>query len=258
MFDIFFDIFAGHNNILKGIDPRAKFFVALATILAVVFSSNPILPLAVFTLCMIVALWIHIPIRLLLLRMVFPLGIVSVVVVLKTFMTGGESLYTFSFMGWILKVSQEGLRQGIVIGSRVLGAVGVVLLFGSVTPAHEIFRTLRWLKISPDWVEVAMLMYRYTFTLIDQAADIAAAQRCRLGYAGARRSLASMGTLAGSVLVSSYNQGIRTHEAMTARGYKGHMPFGPMPALSLKNKLIMFFALASVTGLYLILELKTW
>ncbi len=256
MFELFSDIFAGRDNLLKAVDPRVKLFIALTAVLEVVFSSNPLLPILVFMTCISLAVGIRFPLRLLFLRLIFPLGIVSVVLILKTFMTGGESLYTVSIMGRALNASKEGLWQGIIIGSRVLGSVGVIILLSAVTPGHEVFQTLRYWKISPDWVEMAMLMYRHTFTLIEQTSDIAAAQRCRLGYAGARRSLSSMGTLVGSVLISSFNQGIRIHDAMTVRGYKGYMPFAPMPVLCAKDRWITFIGLTIMLALYLCLEIR--
>ena len=55
------------------------------------------------------------------------------------------------------------------------------------------------------------------------------AQKVRLGYSGLRRSLRSMGSLAGIVMLRSLDQAEKTHEAMVARGYRG---FLPLPALA--------------------------
>ena len=109
------------------------------------------------------------------------------------------------------------------MGSRVLGSVSVVLLLSSVTPAHRIFHSLRWLGVPRGWVEIATLMYRYIFTLLDQTADVLAAQRVRLGYSGLKRSLVSLGVLTGAVIVQSLEQATRTYEAMSLRGYQGQI-----------------------------------
>ena len=78
------------------------------------------------------------------------------------------------------------MPRGVLLGSRVLGAVSVMLLLSSVTPAYKIFGALRWFHVPEGWVEIALLVYRYTFLLSDQTADIAAAQRVRLGYSVVR------------------------------------------------------------------------
>jgi cobalt/nickel transport system permease protein len=142
----------------------------------------------------------------------------------------------------------------LLMGSRVLGSVSVVLLLSSVTPAHRIFHSLRWLGVPRGWVEIAALMYRYTFTLLDQTADVLAAQRVRLGYSGLKRSLASLGVLAGAVIVQSMEQATRTYEAMSLRGYQGHMPFGPLPALSRKDLWTLGLVGAGVIGIQVVLE----
>jgi cobalt/nickel transport system permease protein len=81
-----------------------------------------------------------------------------------------------------------------------------------------------------------------------------AAQRVRLGYCGLKRSLNSLGVLSGVVIVKSLEQAQRTHEAMLARGYKGHTPFGPMPALSPKDGWTLGLSLGVLIGLYLATE----
>ena len=106
-----------------------------------------------------------------------------------------------------------------------------MLLFSLVTPAHRIFHALLWFRIPQGWVEIAMLMYRYIFSLLDDTADVAAAQRVRLGYNGTRRSLSSIGSLAGAVIIRSLDQAAHTHEAMSLRGYGGLIPFAPLPEM---------------------------
>ncbi len=217
MFDLFSDIFARKDNVFTRMDARAKLVIAFCTILAVIFSNRIWMPCLVFVVCVSAMLIIGIPWRIVLLRLATPMGIVLVLVVLQTFLTPGESIAEFSVLGVGLQASHEGLVRGSVLGSRVAGAVSVVLLLGSVTPAYNIFHGLRWFRVPEGWVEIALLVYRYTFTLLDQAADVAAAQKMRLGYSGVRRSLTSMGVLAGTVVTRSMDQAMRTYEAMSLR-----------------------------------------
>ena len=100
-----------------------------------------------------------------------------------------------------------------------------------MTPAYKIFGALRWFHVPEAWVEISLLVYRYTFVLLDQTADIAAAQRVRLGYSTLGRSLSSAGVLAGTVVARSMDQAMRTYEAMILRGYQGRLPLGPLPKI---------------------------
>lgn len=231
MFELFSDIFACRDNTLTRIDPRPKMVIAFTLIVAVVLSKQAFFPLLAFISCTAGMLWLKIPVKLVLLRLVGPMGIVLVLVTLQAFLTGATILASFSFGGYSVVATEEGLMRGVLLGSRVLGAVSVMLLLSSVTPAYRIFGALRWFRVPEGWVEIALLVYRYIFVLLDQAADVAAAQRVRLGYSTLGRSLSSAGVLAGTIVARSMDQAVRTYEAMTLRGYQGRLPVGPLPKM---------------------------
>lgn len=252
MFDLFSDIFTYRDNALTRIDPRVKLIAALAALIAVVTAGRPVLPLGFAALTIATAAALRIPARLVALRLLAPLSTVAVLVVIQTFVTGTTPIAAFDIGGWTLTARAEGLRQGLLLGARVLGAVSVVLLLGITTPAHRIFQALRGFRVSRDWVEVAILMYRYIFVLLDRVGDLAAAQRLRLGYRTPRRSLASFNALAGATIVHSFEQARRTHDAMRLRGYAGEMPFGPLSALKDRDRVILLLLLAGIAAFWLL------
>jgi cobalt/nickel transport system permease protein len=235
MFDLFSDIFTYRDNALTRIDPRVKLLVVLTALVAVVTSTRPFLPLALFVLCLGTVAALRVPAKLVAFRLAAPLSTVAVLIVIQTFITGTTPLFELSLGGWTFTARAEGLRLGLLLGVRVLGALSIVLLLGIATPAHRIFQALRGFRISKDWVEIAILMYRYIFVLMDRAGDLAAAQRLRLGYTARGRALTSFAALAGATVVHSFEQAGRTHDAMRLRGYRGTMPFGPLPALGRRD-----------------------
>lgn len=235
MFDVFSDIFACRDNLLTRIDPRSKMIAASALILSTILSSTPFFPGTVFILCTAVMIYLRMPIKLMFLRFFGPLGIAAVIVVLQSFLIGKIPLFSFEFLGKSFTATEEGFLQGVLVASRVLGSVSVVILLGAVTPAYKVFHALRWFRVPEGWIEIALLVYRYIFCLLDQTCDVISAQQVRLGYSNLRRSLSSMGVLAGTVLTRSLDQAMRTHEAMMLRGYKGSIPFGPLPEISVKD-----------------------
>lgn len=245
MFDLFSDIFTYRDNALTRIDPRVKLLIAFAALVAVVASAQPFLPLALFVLCLGAVTTLRVPAKLVALRLAAPLSTVAVLIVIQTFVTGTTPIGSLSLGEWTLTAKAEGLRQGLHLGARVLGALSIVLLLGIVTPAHRIFQALRSFRISKDWVEIAILMYRYIFVLMDRAGDLAAAQRLRLGYRAPGRALSSLSSLAGATVVLSFEQAGRTHNAMRLRGYRGTMPFGPLPVLA--NGELRLIALSVIT-----------
>ncbi len=254
MFELFSDIFACRDNALTRMDPRPKMVIAFTLIAAVVMSKQAFFPLLVFLSCMTGMLRLRMPVKLVLLRLLMPMGIVLVLVVLQAFLTGATPLGSFSLAGYRFVATEEGLMRGVLLGSRVLGAVSVMLLLSSVTPAYKIFGALRWFHVPEGWVEIALLVYRYTFVLLDQATDIASAQRVRLGYSSPMRSFMSMGVLAGTVVARSMDQAMRTYEAMTLRGYQGRLPTGPLAELSVRDWRTMFVVSPGIVAVYLIVE----
>jgi cobalt/nickel transport system permease protein len=252
MFDLFSDIFTYRDNALTRIDPRVKLVIALAALIGVVTAEWIVLPLFVFGICLTTVAVLRIPARLVAARLAAPLSIVAVLVVIQTFVMGTTPLFTITLGGWQFTAKAEGLRQGAFLGSRVLGAVSVVFLLSIVTPAHRIFQALRWFRISRNWLEIAILMYRYIFVLMDRVSDLAAAQRLRLGYTARGRAMRSFTALAGATIIHSLEQSQRTHEAMRLRGYRGAMPFGPLPALGRRDKLILIFCLIGITSAWLL------
>ena len=248
MFDLFSDIFTYRDNALTRIDPRAKLVIALAVLIAVVTAERIVLPLFVFGICLGTVATLRIPAKLIATRLAAPLSIVAVLVVIQTFVTGTTPLFTVTLAGWQFTAKAEGFRQGVFLGSRVLGAVSVVFLLSIVTPAHRIFQALRWFGISRNWLEIAILMYRYIFVLMDRVADLAAAQKLRLGYTTRGRAMRSFTALAGATIIHSLEQAKRTHDAMRLRGYRGTMPFGPLPAMSRGDRLITVLFLIGIAS----------
>lgn len=253
-FDLFSDYFARRDNVLQRLDSRVKLAVAFGGIGAVLLSSRPVLPVALFFAVFSSLLGLKLPIRFVLLRYLPAAGIVLMLLLLHGFMIGAAPLLEFSLGGWQLALYQEGVDRGVLVGSRMLGAFSLLLMLGFVTPAHDIFRALHWFRIPKGWVEIALMTYRYIFVLLDDASDIATAQKIRLGYVGFKRSLSSIGALAGNVLVRSLDQSLRTHEAMTARAYTGQMPFVPMRRLDLKAVGVTVLALTVVALAWLACE----
>ncbi len=212
-------------------DVRVKLIVALATVGGVVLSRRMGFPLLVLTGCLA---WLGVsglPLGRVLCRLLAPLGLAALLCVMRTFLTGPTPLVTWDWGPLHLTASQEGLAAGLLIGSRVLASVAVVMTLCLRTPVLEVFAALRWAGLPRTLIEIALLMYRYIFVLFEQAASIVSAQKVRLGYANYGRSMRSLGSLAGIVILRSLDQAERSYEAMLARGYDGALPMPTLPAL---------------------------
>ena len=253
-FSLFSDYFALRDNRLTALDPREKLLAALALILGALFSTQPWFPSSLLILSAGLLVSIRIPLRVILLRLLPALGIVAVLALLKVFLSGHTPLWRLEVFGVTLVATREGAQVALLLGSRVLGAVSVVMLLGFTTPMHEVCQALRAFGVSQTWVEIAAMVYRYIFALLEHAGDVCMAQRARLGYSTIRRSLASMGVLAGTVFVRAFDQAFRTHMAMRARCYRGYIPLTPLPRFGGERMLRLFILITGIAASLLLLE----
>ena len=211
------------DHLLTRIDARVKLLSALALLVMVLTCRGLLFPMGIACLSLGLCLHAKIPLRLLLLRLAQPLFVAAVVLLLKAF-TGHEPLFSWSLLGVTITCHADGLRDGLQITSRILGAVSVVILVGSTTPFTELMGALAWLRVPRGLIEVALFAWRYLFILLDDATVIYHAQKNRLGYAGYRRGLRSFGALTGSLVIKAFDSSQTITTAMVQRGYDGHMP----------------------------------
>lgn len=219
-----------HQHLAKGhwvcrVDARIKLLVTLALLVMVISYQGFLFSLLVCSLCLIFWFQMRISLRTILMRFSEPLFIIAVLLILKTFFTGQKPLFVIHFLGLMLIGYQDGLLQGLMIGSRMGAAVSLVALLGFSTPFTEVLAGLSWLRIPRGFIEIVLFAYRYIFVLVEDALVIYQAQKNRLGYSNVRRGLNSFGVLAGSLTLKGFDQSQNTAQAMVQRGYDGHLPF---------------------------------
>lgn len=249
-----FNALSGGDDVPGRLDPRTKLVGACTLISVILLSTKAALPLAIAAFCLAQFVALGLPLKTVRYRLSLSMGMALTLAVLQIFMSGSTAFYSFSCFGVVLTATREGLRHGILLGSRAWGAGCVMLLFTSITPPHQIFRSLRWLRVPASWVDIVLLVHRYTFVLLGRAGDMVDAQKVRLGYSGVRNSLSSMGAVEGALLLGSIDQATGVFDSMRTRGYTGRMPLAAMPALSFADRLIMGAVPLAGLGLTLIVE----
>jgi len=246
MSDLFLDIFARRDNILTRRDARVKLALALLLILAVLLAQRPWLPLTLGALAVLATRAAGVPWRLLAMRLAGPVTFALLLVAVQGLLT------------WLTPAGASPARpllpNALQLACRVLAAVSVMMLFSVVTPAHRVFRALRWAGAPQAWVEIATLMYRYTFAFLDLAADMVAAQKVRLGYTSWRRGIASFSAATGTLLIRSMDQATHTHEAMLLRGYHGNLPDDPLPSPTRQDAWFAAAITTALAGLWALME----
>lgn len=212
-----------HHPLLRQ-DARVKLLAALALLVMVTSARSLVFPLLIAGLGLALCCWLRVPVRLLLLRFAEPLLLAVIVLLLKTFGSGSEMLFSVDLHWLQLTASRDGLLAGLKIAARIGGAVTLVAAIGFATPFTELLAALAWLRVPRGFIEVTIFAWRYLFVLADDAQVIHAAQRNRLGYVGVRRSCRSLGTLAGALVIKAFDSSQTMTVAMAQRGYDGTLP----------------------------------
>ncbi len=208
------------SSFLSRMDPRAKILCTLGFLVINLSARGPWLPLFILILCGVLLTLSGVSLREIRIRLVIPAVAALTVLATQVFWAGGKQvLFDFQVLGIHATGTLEGLIQGATIGVQVLAGVILILLLSMTTPLHKLLQGVRWFRCPEVIIEVAVLMFRYIFLLLEEGLRIRDAQRVRLGFASSRKALRSSATLGGMLFIRAYDRAERSLEAMRCRGY---------------------------------------
>jgi len=230
------------NAVVAAVDPRIRLLAAGLLLGLVVGSHGSSFPVQVAAICLPVALMVGMSLRLLLLRLLHPLFIALVILGLKAFAGSGAPCALVDLAGYTIMVHADGLREGVLIVARIMGAVSVAMLLSQVLTFTETMAALAWLRVPSGLVEVSLFAWRALFMLYDDAGVVYTAQKNRLGYCGLTRGLRSFGAMAGMLTIRAFDSSQAMTVAMTQRGYDGSLPLlrGSRPSRAQVAGLLVF------------------
>jgi len=225
-------LFSEHFNtehFLSKVDARVKLIVAFALLVMVLSYKGTMFPMLIAAMSLTLCLNMRIPLKVLAFRLAQPLFLALMVLLLKFFFSGNDAMFVFSFPTsrfplLTLTGHRDGLMEGLLITSRILGGVSLLAAVGFATPFIEFMAALSWLRVPKPFIEIMMFAYRYLFVFLEDATTIYSAQKIRLGYTGIKKGLNSFGVLTGSLVLRGIEQSQKTADAMAQRGYTGDMP----------------------------------
>ena len=238
-----------NKHFLSHVDARVKLVVTLLLIAMVLSYQGILFPLMIAGLSIILCLKMKVPFRILAVRSAQPLFIALVVLLMKFFFSGHQTLFSLNLFGLDIAGHKDGLWEGLKITSRILGGVSLIMALGFATPFIEFISALSWLRLPKAFIEIMMFAYRYLFIFLEDATTIYSAQKNRLGYTGIRKGLSSFGTLAGSLVLRGFEQSQKTADAMMQRGYTGDMPLvkgGPLRMVELAAAAVVVLAVGAL------------
>ncbi|MBE0689937.1 MAG: cobalt ECF transporter T component CbiQ [Anaerolineae bacterium] len=253
------DRYRAGDTPLHRLDPRVKLVVALVLIVGIVLT--PIRALPAYPL-----LW----------ALVASLAIVGHVGVWRLARLGGIAL-PFALAGLTLLFTTPGQPIATINGLTISDAgalrfasllikswlaVQVSILLSKTTPFTDLLWALQSLGVPATLVLITAFLYRYLFTLNDEADRLRKARAARSargehGRGGGRLMWRAQvaGGMIGSLFLRSTERSERVYAAMLARGFTGQLRIADPPPLSWRAALpglLPLLGLAIIEGLALL------
>lgn len=118
-------------------------------------------------------------------------------------------------------LAPDGPRQAAELLLRTSAASLGVLLFAFTTPVSDVLPRLVRAGVPAPVVDVALVMYRIGFLLLDSMAQVRRAQAARLGQTSRAAVWRSLAGLAATSFVRAFDRAARLQEGLAGRGYDG-------------------------------------
>ncbi|WFB06246.1 cobalt ECF transporter T component CbiQ [Streptomyces sp. LX-29] len=122
--------------------------------------------------------------------------------------------------GWV-SLAPDGPRHAAELLLRTSAASLGVLLFAFTTPVSDVLPRLVRAGVPAPVVDVALVMYRITFLLLDSMQQVREAQAARLGHTTRAATWRSLAGLGATVFVRAFDRAGRMQAGLAGRGYDG-------------------------------------
>lgn len=123
----------------------------------------------------------------------------------------------------LVRWAPEGLGDAVALAGRAVAALLCLILFAASTPLADALPRLERLGVPAAVTEVAALVYRLLFLLLDTAATVREAQAGRLGFTGWRSTYRCVAAQGAAVFVGSLDRARRLEQGLALRGYTGSL-----------------------------------
>lgn len=119
-----------------------------------------------------------------------------------------------------LQVTSAGLSMAGTLAVRAVAATLAMFTLACSTPMVDLLSALSRARVPDPLVEIAALVYRFTFGLLESAGAIHAAQEARLGYSSRSAAMRSASTGVAMLFVRSWDRARRLEDGLAGRGYE--------------------------------------
>jgi cobalt/nickel transport system permease protein len=233
-----------YSNRLRFIHPGQKLGLALVVIALCLGLDEPLVGLmAAAWMTALAALWAGLPLR------VFGGAVLTEGLFLLWAVLGIAVSIHRGSGPWPLAITitPESIVAAQHPFTRALGGAAAMSFLAFTTPMVDLLDLGRRAGVPVLLLDLATLIYRFIFVLLDSLQRIVVAQETRLGYSSMRRSINSAALVASQLLIDTYRRSQRLQTALDSRGFTGDLRV--LPAEYQKSRLAWLVMVALVASL---------
>ncbi|TFG57423.1 MAG: cobalt ECF transporter T component CbiQ [Methanomassiliicoccus sp.] len=222
MFEL--DELAYRSSALKW-SPTGKFLFVLTLLMSSLLAKSMIVPMLVLVAGVLLLGYF--------IRFRFPkiigiiilesLGMIVLGGVVIAAVTPGLTIWSVDLGVFVLTFSDTGISTASLVTLRALAGVSVMLFFATSTPIPHFADMLVRLKVPKEFTELMVLVYRYSFMLLDEAGRMHLAAQCRLGFHGRLNSVKTYAKMMTGIFIRSIETAERSNLGMQCRNYQSNI-----------------------------------
>ena len=210
---------------LQSLDPRVKVATFLLLCLIVLITRNVYSLIFLYLFCLLFASISRINLGFFLKRtwVFIPLFSLFIAIpALFSFISPGEALSSFKFLGFKLVITRPGLAGALLFVSRVITSVSLIILLGLTTRHSALLKVLRTFKVPQVFVMVLGMSYRYIYLFVEIVEDTYKGIKSRVGeIMPYRQGQSIVAWNIATLWQRSFKLNEDVYSAMLSRGYRG-------------------------------------
>jgi len=213
--------------------PLGKLFFVMTLLITGLLTSSIIVPMITFIIglsLMIYSTKMKIPkliglaIGEAILIMIIGAGMVSIM--------GSASqpaIWDANILWFHIHITAASFNQAWLILVRAVAGVTLMLAFATSTPIPHLAQALDQIRMPKEITEIIVLIYRYSFLLLERMETMWSAAQCRMGFNGFSRSMHTTAGIVVGIFTSSLEIADKSQSALECRNYQGFFPIFRMP-----------------------------
>ncbi len=202
--------------------PAGKFLFVLALLVASLMASTllvPVIVLIVGVLLLGYSIHFRFP-KVIGLIILEGLGIILIGGFVIALATPGTVVWALDLFLFKLSFTDAGLSTATIITLRALAGISVMLFFATSTPIPHFADMLVRSKVPKEFAELMVMVYRYSYMLLDEVGRMHLAAQCRLGFRGRMNTMRTYAKMMTGMFIRSIETAERSSVGMQCRNYQ--------------------------------------